>query len=306
MYQFLLGRSAQLVGTLLIMSAIVFVLIRLSGSPLEAMLPEDAPQETRDAVSRAMGLDRPIFVQYALYIGAVVRGDFGTSFRTRAPVSEVIRDRLPATAQLAAAALFLTFLVAIPLGVLAGVRQGTWVDVLARSLAFLGQSIPNFWLGILLIRVVSMNLPFIPIGGRESPYGIVLPAVTMSWFTMAGIIRILRSSVLEVLRSDYIRTARAKGLRRSAIIRGHVLQNAMLPVVTFSGIVVVQAFLAGTVVIETVFTWPGIGRLLYEAILWRDFPVVQGLVLLFTTGYVMANMALDLIYTRIDPRIRLR
>lgn len=267
------------------------------------MLPDTAGPDARAALARELGLDKPLPVQFLDYLGRFVRGDLGASFRAGVPVTSVIGERIPATLELAGFAMALTVLLAVPLGVLAASRQGTWVDAAVRSLAFAGQSLPNFWVAIVLVLVFSVSLGWFPAGGRSEPASIILPGITMSLYTMAGVVRVLRSSMLEVWRADFVTTAIAKGAPRQRVIVRHILRNALIPTVTYGGVVMVLHFLAGSIVVETVFAWPGVGRLLYEAILARDFPIVQAIALLYTALYVTANLLIDLLYRWLDPRI---
>lgn len=301
--RFFLTRLVQSVVTLLLLSVVVFVLARATGDPLALVLPMVATEEDFANARRYLGLDRPLPVQYFTFIGHAAIGDFGTSIRARRPVGELIRERLPNSLALAAFAMAVSLAFAVPLGVLAAVWKGTAVDLTARVLAALGQSLPTFWVGIVLIEVVAGRLGWLPAGGTGSLAHYVLPGFTLGWFVIAGLMRLLRSSMLEVLDADYVTTARAKGAAEVTVVWRHALRNALIPVVTFAGLYV--AILVTTaIVVETVFAWPGMGRLAYEAITARDFPVIQAVVLVTAVIVVAVNLVVDVLYVYIDPRIR--
>ena len=305
MRSFLLSRLIQGVATLFIISLVVFTLVRLTGNPLDMMLPVDATLELRTRVSVALGLDRALPIQYAIFLGDLVRGDLGTSIRASRPVTELIIERLPATLQLVFAAMAIALVLAVPLGVLAAMRKGTVWDSAARCLALLGQSVPSFWAAIVLISVFSVNLGWLPAGRQDGWTSLILPALTLGLFgfMLSGVTRLLRSSMLDVMESDYILFARIKGVAPGTIAWRHVLANALIPVVTFIGFYF-GIMISGTVVIETVFAWPGLGRLAVEAVQWRDYPVVQGVVLFVALITLVTNLIVDILYGYLDPRIR--
>jgi len=285
---------------------LVFLLIHLvPGDPVEAMLGESAQPADRAALRASLGLDRPLAEQYRRYISGLLRLDLGRSFQDQRPVSEILGERLPATLKLATAALLLALLLAVPLGVFAARRRGSPVDAGAMAFSLIGVSMPNFWLGPLLILVFSLWLGWTPVSGSDDPASLVLPAVTLGTALAAILARMVRASVLEVLGEDYIRTARAKGLSEPAVLWRHALRNAWLPVLTLIGMQL-GGLLGGAVITETVFAWPGVGSLLVEAIQARDFPVVQGCVLLISLVYVLVNTLTDLAYAGVDPRVALR
>jgi ABC-type dipeptide/oligopeptide/nickel transport system permease component len=279
--------------------------MRLSGDPVPLLLPPDAPRSEIFRVRAELGLDRPLPVQYAVFLGNVLRGDFGRSIHFRQPALQVVLGYLPATLQLGLTAFLLAALVALPIGVVSAVRRNSLVDQTAMGLALVGQSAPTFFIGILLILVVSLNLGLLPTSGRESWRHLVLPALTLGAFAMASIARLTRSAVLEVLRADYVRTARAKGVAETLVVVKHTLKNAAVPIVTITGLQF-GTLLGGAVVTETVFAWPGIGRLAIQSIYNRDYPVVQCVVLLSAALFVVVNLAIDVIYGLLDPRIRVR
>ena len=285
---------------------LVFLLIHLvPGDPVEAMLGERAQASDRLALRAALGLDLPLWEQYRRYITGLLHLNLGQSFLDQRPVAAILAERLPATLRLALAGLGIALVVALPLGMLAARFRGTALDSAAMTLSLAGISIPNFWLGPLLILVFSLWLGWTPVSGDEAPVSIVLPAITLGTALAAILARMVRASMLEVLQEDYVRTARAKGLSEAVVLRRHALRNALLPVLTLVGLQL-GGLLGGAVITETVFSWPGVGSLLVESIHARDFPVVQGCVLLISLIYVLVNTATDLAYAWIDPRIATR
>ena len=305
MQRYIAGRLIQCLVTLLVISLLVFALARLTGNPLDVMLPIDASAEIQEEMSRELGLDQPIYVQYARFVQSLLHGDLGTSIRTRKPVAELIGLRLPNTLKLVSFSTGMALLIALPLGVIAATRKGGFWDVAARTVALFGQSVPTFWAGIVLITIFAVNLDILPAGRKEGIESYVLPAVTLGLFgfMLAGVVRLLRGSMLDVLDSEYVKFARMKGLAESVVTWKHALKNALIPVVTFVGFYF-GILMAGSVVVETVFAWPGIGRLAFEAVQWRDYPVIQGVVLLVSTIILAANLVVDILYAYIDPRIR--
>jgi len=305
MLSYLVQRLAGALLVILGVVSIVFLLIHLiPGDPVEIMLGESASTADRAALRAGLGLDQPLAAQFLDYLGRLLQFDLGTSIHQRRPVSELLLERLPATGLLAAATLAVTVLLALPLGILAAVRKDTPWDSGAMGFSMLGVSIPNFWLGPLLILVFSLWLGWFPVSGREGAASVVLPALTLGTGLTAVLSRMVRSSMLEVLGEDYIRTARAKGLPGHRVVLRHALRNALLPVITLLGLQL-GALLAGAVITETVFSWPGIGLLTIEAIQSRDYPLVQACVLLISLIYVVVNLLTDLAYAQVDPRIRL-
>ncbi len=300
----MLRRLGQPALTLVGVSVLVFVILRvLPGDPAKMLLPEGAPESAVEELNRHLGLREPLHVQYALFVRSVFRGDFGQSFQYRAPALSVVTERLAATIQLALAAMVLTVGVGVSLGIVAAVRRGTRYDYASTVLAVLGQSLPNFWLGIMLILLFGVALRWLPTSGFESGRHLVLPAVTLAAFPTALVARLTRSSMLEILGRDFIRTGRAKGLAERAVILRHALRNAAVPVLTVLGLQI-GTLLGGAVITESVFAWPGMGKLVVDAIFFRDFPVVQTVLILSATIFVLINLLVDLLYTVIDPRIR--
>lgn len=303
----ILRAAAVRVGTaalvLLCVATIAFFLVRLSGDPVKVLLPPDATAAQEDTLRASLGLDRPLAVQYLDYLWGLPRFDFGTSLFYDQPVATVLLERLPATLELAAAALVIALLIAVPAGILAAVRRGRAGDTGVMAGVLIGQSTPPFWVGILLILVFAVQFRMLPASGYGTAAHLVLPAVTLAIYSIAVIARLLRSSLIDVLGSDYIRTARAKGLGTGSVVLRHGLRNASLPVVTVVGLEV-GSLLGGAILTEQVFAWPGVGRLTVEAVANRDFPLVQATVLFFAATFVLVNLLVDLSYTLLDPRVR--
>ena len=304
MRTYVVRRLWQSALTLVGVSVLVFVILRVvPGDPAKMLLPEGAPQSAIEELNRQLGLQEPLYVQYGLFVQSVFRGDFGQSFQYRAPALQVVTERLMATVQLALAAMLITVGVGVSLGIVAAVRRGTGYDYASTVLAVLGQSLPHFWLGIMLILLFGVALRWLPTSGFESWRHLILPAVTLAAFPMALVARLTRSSMLEILGRDFIRTGRAKGLAERAVILRHALRNAAVPLLTVLGLQI-GTLLGGAVITESVFAWPGMGKLVVDAIFFRDFPVVQTVLILSATLFVVINLLVDLLYTVIDPRIR--
>jgi peptide/nickel transport system permease protein len=304
MRRYVLSRMAQLFPVLFGVVTIVFLLLHLiPGDPVEIMLGESAVVAQKEELRRELKLDRPVAAQYVEFLGGLVTGDLGVSFRSREPVVREILSRVPATMLLASASLLVALLVAVPLGVLSAMRQHSPLDHLSAFLAMLGLSMPNFWLGPLLILVFSIRMGLFPVAGYGTARHLVLPALTMGAGMAAILMRMLRSSLLEEVRQEYVRAATAKGLSRRAAVLRHALKNSAIPVLTVLGLQF-GALLSGSIITETIFSWPGIGRLLVQAIDARDYPLVQGCVLFIALCTVAVNLATDLLYSRLDPRIR--
>lgn len=305
MIGFVLSRIASAALTVFGVIVLVFSLVHLvPGDPVEVMLGESAQPADRQALRVALGLDKPLPVQFASYLAGLAALDMGKSLHTRRPVATMIAERFPATAELAGAALLVALIIAVPLGAIAAVRRGSAYDRLAIAFATLGVSIPNFVLGPVLILLFSFTLGWLPVSGREMSGALVLPAITLGTGLAAILARMLRSTLLEVLSEDFIRTARAKGLPEWGVLTAHAFGNAMLPVITLLGLQL-GTLLAGAVITEIVFSWPGLGSLTVEAIQRRDYPVLQGCVLVISIGYVFVNSFTDVVYGWLDPRIRL-
>jgi peptide/nickel transport system permease protein len=305
MRSFLIRRFFHAVLVLAGISLIVFLMLHLTGDPVALMMPLDAKAEDVAALREQMGFNDPLAVQYGRFLARAVRGDFGRSFRSQEPALDLLWERMPATLELAVAAMVLALAVALPAGIAAAKYRNSWVDRAGMSFALLGQSMPVYWLGILLILVFAVQLRWFPAGGRGGWEHLALPAVTLGLYFMARVARFTRSAMLDALGQDYIRTARAKGLTEPRVVLLHALKNASLPIVTIIGLDF-ATLLGGAVITETIFGWPGVGRFTVEAIGIRDFPVVQASVFLLASIFVATNLAVDLIYTWLDPRIRYR
>jgi peptide/nickel transport system permease protein/oligopeptide transport system permease protein len=304
MARYIARRLLQLVPTLVAVSFLIFLMVRLiPGDPALLIAGENASPELVASIRERLGLDRPLLLQYGAYLGSLVRGDLGTSLRTHRPVAEEIAARLPATLQLAVASGLIFTVVGVLLGVTAGIRRGRWPDHLVRVLSLVGVSSPAFWIGILLMLAFSLQLRLLPSAGRGTLAHVVLPAVTASLVGIALVSRLVRASIIEILGEDYVRTARAKGLAHRAVVYRHVLFNALIPAVTILGLEF-GVLLGGLVVVESVFAWPGSGKLLIDAIRMRDYPVVQSVVLLFAFMLAAVNLLVDLLCGVLDPRIR--
>jgi peptide/nickel transport system permease protein len=302
--RFLLGRAAQAVVSILGVSTIVFVVTHLSGDPTVLLVPEGASREDIALLRRQLGFDQPLAVQYAHYLASLARLDLGTSFVQRVPVASIIASRLPYTLLLAGGALTVALGVGLPVGVLAGVRRGTLLERLLLPVVLVGQSMPTFWSGILLILFFAVTLDVLPASGADTWSALVMPSIALGALSMATFARITRTSVVEELGKDYVRATRAKGVATTRIVLRHVLRNASIPVITV-GALEIANLLAGAVIVETVFAWPGLGQLAVQSIAGRDFLVVQALVLLASFTYVALNFFADLLYSVIDPRIKL-
>jgi ABC-type dipeptide/oligopeptide/nickel transport system permease component len=305
MRTYLIRRLAQSLIVVLGVSFVVFFILHLTGDPALLLLPPDATADEVEKFRAAMGFDDPFLVQYWRFLKGAVRGNFGESTRHGEPAMALVLERLPATFELAGAGMLIALCVAIPAGIVSAVRRNTLIDYVSTVVALLGQSMPTFWLGIMLILIFSVQLHLLPSSGRGDLQHLVLPAITLGLFTTARMTRLTRSGMLEVLGQDYIRTARAKGVNEPPVVWKHALRNAAVPIVTIAGIEL-GALLGGSVITETIFAWPGVGRLSVQAIYNRDYPVVQAAVFVLATTFVVVNLLVDVVYTYLDPRIRLR
>lgn len=303
---YLIRRLLQTILVIFGVSIVSFGLMFLTGDPTELLLGAGADFMTHEEIEeyrRAMGFDRPWIVQYVDFAGGAIQGDFGDSLMHHRPAFSVVRERMPATLQLAIFALFISVIFAIPVGVVSATRPNSWYDYLSMTGALIGQSVPSFWLGILLMLFFGVYLKWLPISGRGTWQHLVLPGFTLAAFSLARNARLTRSSLLEVMQQDYMRTARAKGLNESRIVYRHGLRNALIPLVTMVGLQI-GFLLGGSVIIETIFAWPGIGRLIIQSIYNKDFPVVQAGVTLLAIIFVLVNLLVDLIYAWLDPRVQ--
>jgi len=303
MSRFIVGRALQSLLSLFVVSLVVFYAARLTGDPTVLMLSEMATKEDAARLRAHLGLDKPITTQYALFLKRAAQGDLGESTRYRRPVTDVLAARFPASLELGSVAIVISILIALPIGVYSAVHRGTALDFAGRLFAVLGQSLPLFWLGLILILIFAVWFGWVPAAGRGGPANFILPAVTMGWATTPAIMRLTRSAMLEVLESEYIKLARIKGLPEWRVVWKHALKNALLPVITFS-VLLFAEMIAGAIVTETVFAWPGVGQLLISSVNTRDFPMVQATVLLLASLFVLGNLAVDVLYAWLNPKIR--
>jgi len=301
--RYVLRRVLQSVVLLFVLAIVIFALARVSGNPADLLLREDASAEDRAHMLRALGLDRPVSEQLVRFLAGAVRGDLGESIRYRKPATEVFFERLPNTLRLLPLAMLGALALAIPLGVLAAVYRGTVLDRLSSGVAVIGIATPQFWLGIILIYVFSIKLEWLPSSRMGGPAHYVLPAITLGVFLVAGMMRLVRSSLLEVMDSEFVKLARIKGLSHRVVIWKHCLRNALIPVVTLFG-VYFALLITGAIVTETVFAWPGVGRLTYEAVIFRDYPMLQAVILLKGSIVLGVNLGVDILYAYLDPRVR--
>lgn len=304
MTRYLVGRIFQAVLGLVFITTLVFFLVRLTGDPARILMSDFAPLELREELAQRLGLDRPLYEQYLSYMGGLFSLDLGRSFNGQ-PVIDILLARFPATASLALAAMFVAVVLGLPLGILSAVYRGSAIDIFARTVALFGQSVPAFWLAIMLVLIFAVILRIFPVAYSQGIESYVLPAIAIGWAAVAGIARLVRSSMLDVLDSDYVRMARAKGLPSTVVVVKHAFRSALIPVLTFAGLVL-GSFLNGSVVVETVFAWPGLGKLTLDAVNSRDFPVVQGAVIMIAVFFITINLLVDLLYAFLDPRVRYR
>ena len=302
--RFLARRIFATFITLLVVTLVVFVLSRLGGDPRLVLLTDDATQEQWDRFGEEHGLDKPVIVQYWIYTKKIVRGDFGNSTLQRRPVVEILWERIPNSFQLAMSAFAFSIILGVPLGVLAAARRGGWWDYGIRAAAVFGDSMPAFWVALMLMLIFAVKLEWLPVARKEGWESFVLPTIVLGWGAAAGQIRLLRSSLLEVLGSEYVTLARAKGVTETKIIWKHALRNALIAPITTAGLTL-AGVITGAIIVETIFSWPGLGGLAIEAVNNSDYAVLQGVMILITVMYVMANLAVDFLYVVVDPRIRL-
>jgi peptide/nickel transport system permease protein len=304
MQRFIAIRFLQSLLAIFVMSIIVFSLARLSGNPLDVMLPIEALPEDYERLEKYWGLDKPLPSQYGIFVQKALQGDFGESLKYQGQSAmALVVQRLPATLELAGIALFVSAALALPIGVLAAVAKGTKWDSAAKVIALLGQSLPAFWLGIVLMWIFAVKLDWLPASGRGSIRHMILPAIALGWFQVAVIMRLVRSSMLEVLDSEFVKLTRVKGIPEWKVVWKHCLRNASIaPLTVFA--IIAGSLLTGSVIIETVFTWPGVGLLVVDAVRSRDFQVVQAVVILFAVIFIMCNLLVDILYAYLDPRIR--
>lgn len=305
MTRYLLFRFLQALLNLLFVATLVFALVRLTGDPVTLLVPDYASTAVIAHVRADLGLDQPLYDQYVHFLRNLAHFDLGTSWTTSEPVKDIIEQHFMATLMLSGVALGIAILIALPLGLLSAVYKGTPIDVFARIVALLGQSMPSFYFSIMLILIFAVGLRALPVAGQGGPRTYVLPGLALGWAAVAGVVRLTRSSMLDVLDADYIRMAHAKGLAPRTVIVKHALRNALIPVVTFVGLVI-SGFLGGAVVVESIFDWPGVGQMTLNAVQTRDYPVIQGAVLVVAACFIVINLIVDVLYVFLDPRIRFR
>ena len=303
MQRYLIRRFFMAIVTLVAVSLLIFVMSRAAGDPRHIFLDDYSTQEDWDKLTENMGLDKPYYQQYGIFVKDALSGKFGESLSEGRPSMEIILERFPATLQLGLAAFAFSVVLGVPLGILSAVKRGGVLDIMGKLVALIGQSAPVFWLGLMLMFFLSVQLEWLPPYGRQEKTSIILPAVTLGWFYVAANLRLLRSAMLNVLDSEYVKLARAKGVSGKAVIWKHALRNALIPVLTFAGITL-GGLVTGSLVVETVFAWPGLGQLAVKALIGVDYPLLQAVVVVFTLMYVIAALLVDVMYAYIDPRIR--
>jgi peptide/nickel transport system permease protein len=304
MTRYIVRRLIWSVFVVFVASLVVFFVTYLTGDPVALLVPPEGTREDYETLRRRYGFDRPLGVQYVDFITRAVRGDFGSSLRHQQPALPMVLERLPNTIQLALAALAVALVGSIPLGIISAVKRRTWIDTTAMTLALLGQCMPTFWLGIMLILLFAVTFRIFPAFGADGPLSLVLPAITLGAYSMARLARLTRSNMLEILQLDYIRTAHAKGLSHRAVVLGHGFKNAAIPIVTLIGLEA-GTLLSGAIITETVFAYPGVGLLAVQSVINRDVRLIQAVVFVIATIFVVVNFLADLIYVGLDPRIRL-
>lgn len=299
---FVLQRLTQTLFTIIFLSIIVFALARLSGDPVSIMAPAEATAEDIQRLRVSLGLDEPLPVQYWLFVSNAIQGDFGTSIKWDQSAAKIILERFPATIYLSVASMVFGLFLALPVGIISAVKRDTWLDNIGKVVALIGQSMPTFWFGILLILVFALYIPLLPTSGYGSFYHLILPSITLGGFVAASIMRVTRSAMLDALEADYVRTARSKGVPEWRVIMLHALKNAAIPIITITALQA-ATILRGAVVTETVFAWPGVGKIAVDAVYARDFPLVQAAVMFMGVVFLVVNLIVDFLYVLLDPRI---
>lgn len=303
MGKYVIRRVIQIIPVLLIISFFVFALVHLAGDPVALMLPEDATEEDREALRKALNLDRPFLIRYGTFLLNLIQGDFGESYRYSEPALPIVLERLPATLELAFAAMLVATILAVPLGIWSATKQNSVLDLFATGGAVIWKAMPNFWLGIMLILIFAVNYQIFPVSGRGTWAHLVLPAITLGTSISAEMTRLIRSSMIEILHQDYVRTAKSKGLRNAVVVYRHAFRNSLIPVVTIMALQT-STLVGGTLITETVFSWPGLGQLLVQAVYTRDMAIVQAAVLVIAFIVIIVNLLSDIIYRFLDPRIK--
>lgn len=301
--RYLFVNLVKTIPVLLLITIIVFLLVRVTGDPVSLMLPETATAEERDSLREALGFNEPLPVQYLTYLGNLVQGDFGNSFRYNTDALTIVLERLPATFELAVVSMIIAIVISVPLGILSAVKRNSFLDLFITGGSVLGKAMPSFWLGIMLILLLAVTFQIFPVSGRDGPLNLVLPAITLGTGIAAEMTRLIRSSMLEILGQDFIRTARSKGLTEVVVVSKHGFRNALIPVVTIMALQT-STLVGGTLITETVFAWPGLGQLLVQAVNLRDMAVVQAATFLIAIFVIISNLCADLLYRWLDPRIK--
>ncbi|WP_425456013.1 ABC transporter permease [Brevibacillus nitrificans] len=300
---YLIKSVLQIIPVLLLISLIVFILVRVTGDPVALMLPETASDEDRMVLTRALGLDQPIYVQYIKFMGDLLQGDFGTSYRYNLPALPIILERLPASFELAIASMIIATLISVPLGILSAVKRNSYLDIFITGASALGKAIPHFWLGIMLILLFAVRMKIAPVSGRGTFEHLILPALTLGVGIAAETTRLIRSSMLDILGQDYIRTARSKGLIETLVVCKHAFRNSLIPVVTIMALQS-SALIGGALISETIFAWPGMGLLIVQAVNGRDMAIVQASIFVVAFIVILGNLIADILYRLLDPRIK--
>ena len=303
MQAYILKRVLQAFLAILGVTIVVFCLVRISGDPVASMMPPEATKAEYDAMRKLLGLDKPIYIQYWTYLSGICRGDFGTSIRFSEPTLDIFLLKFPNTLQLATAAMIISVLIGVPLGILSAVKIGSYIDNFGKVFALMGQAIPVFWLGLMLILVLSVQLELLPVSGMGGWQNLIMPAFTLGWGFSAALLRLTRSAMLDVMDSEYIKMSRILGVPEMTVVFKQAFRNALIPIVTL-GTMNFIFLISGTVITETIFAWPGVGRLVVDSITARDFPMIQMAVLVFAFIFVFANLFLDILYAFLNPRIR--
>ncbi len=303
MHKYLRKRLLQIIPVLFIVTIIVFILVNVTGDPTATMLPADAPESARENLREALGLNKPLYEQYLIFIKNMLRGNFGTSHKYNAPALPIVLERIPASLELAGVSLLLSVIISIPLGIWSARTQGSPLDIFVSGFSVLGQAMPSFWVGIMLILLFSVKMGLLPVSGRGTLAQLILPSATLAIGTSSQIIPLVRSNMLDIMHEDFIRTARSKGLRERVIVYKHAFKNALVPVVTMFALQIPN-LLGGALITETVFAWPGLGQLMLQGINNRDMAIVETCILMITAVTIIANLIADVVYCLIDPRIK--
>lgn len=303
MKKYLIRRILQIIPVLFLVSLFVFALVYVAGDPVALMLPEDATPEEKEVLREALGLDKPFVVQYANFVGDLLQGNFGKSFRYGQEALPIVLERIPATLQLAFTSMVIATLIAVPMGIWSATKRNTFIDLVASGGSVLGKAMPNFWLGIMLILLLAVNYQIFPVSGRGTMLHLVLPSITLGTSVAAEMTRLIRSSMVETLSQDYVRTARSKGVRDSLVVYKHAFRNALVPVITIT-FLQMSSLVGGALITEVVFSWPGLGQLLVQSIYGKDMAVVQAAIFVVAFMIIIINLIADILYRVLDPRIQ--